>query len=79
MAKDSGKPEGKKAAQGPPGNVVHLPTRCPAEGCGKKPQRAGFCSDHFTWFKEGLISRSGEKAKDFDKKYQAYLRRQKAA
>lgn len=62
-----------------PNNVVSLPTNCPVEGCGKKPQRSLFCAEHFIWFKEGLISRKGEKPKDFDKKYQAFLRKNKAA
>ncbi len=57
-------------------NVVPMAV-CPAEKCGKKATRAEFCNEHFVWFKEGLIARSGEKAKDFDKKYQAYLMRQK--
>lgn len=59
-------------------NVVSL-TVCPVEKCGKKASRAEFCNEHFQWFKEGLIARNGEKPKDFDKKYQAYLLRQKKA
>ncbi|NQZ00632.1 MAG: hypothetical protein HRT45_08190 [Bdellovibrionales bacterium] len=59
------------------GNVVALPTECPAEGCGKKPKRSAFCEEHFVWFKEGLINRKGERPKDFDKKYMAFQMRQK--
>ncbi len=70
MAKDN------KAAAPQGGGVVSL-TLCPVEKCGKKATRAEFCDEHFVWFKEGLINRKGEKAKDFDKKYQAYLMRNK--
>ena len=28
------------------------------------------------WFKAGLVNRRGEKPSDFDKKYQAFLRKQ---
>lgn len=71
MAKPDNQPKTPQPAQ-----VTQLPQRCPADGCGKKPRRAGFCSEHFVWFKEGLIARDGQKAKDFDKKYQAYKRRE---
>lgn len=64
-----------------PGNVVPLQNhQCACEGCKKKPERAGFCTEHYTWFKEGLITLEGYRAKDFDKKYHAFMRRtQKAA
>lgn len=58
-----------------PGQVVQLPSRCPVDSCGKKAQRSKFCNEHFFWFKEGLVNKSGEKPKDFDKKYQAFLHR----
>ncbi|MGE0763847.1 MAG: hypothetical protein AB7N80_11265 [Bdellovibrionales bacterium] len=73
MSKDK-KPAAPQAAN----NVVSL-AMCPAEKCGKKASRAEFCEEHFVWFKEGLINRTGEKAKDFDKKFQAYLMRHKKA
>lgn len=72
MAKDAKNPA---APQGG-GNVLTL-TMCPVEKCGKKASRAEFCDEHFSWFKEGLISRKGEKPKDFDKKFQAFLRHNK--
>ena len=59
-----------------PNNVVEMPKRCPAEECEKKAERSTFCNEHFDWFKAGLISRDGVRPKDFDKKYQAYLRKQ---
>jgi hypothetical protein len=73
MAKDQ---KAAKAEGG--GNVLSLAI-CPFQGCGKKASRSEFCGDHFMWFKEGLISRTGEKPKDFDKKYQAYLARTRKA
>lgn len=77
MAKD----KSKAANPSPPpaNNVIQLPQKCPVEGCSKKPQRSVFCQEHFAWFKEGLINRQGEMPKDFDKKYQTYMRKHKAA
>ncbi len=60
-------------------NVVGIPTRCPVDNCSKKVERAEFCPTHFDWFKEGLVNRKGVKPKDFDKKFQSYLRRHKPA
>lgn len=61
-----------------PSNVVQLNVhKCTAEECKKKPERAGFCSEHYTWFKEGLITMDGYRAKDFDKKYHAFQNRMK--
>ena len=57
-------------------NVVSLPERCPV--CAGKATRSSFCEEHFVWFKEGLINRKGEKPKDFDKKYQAFMRKKAA-
>ncbi len=79
MAKDKSASPGNSAPNPSAGNVVSLPTRCPVEGCGKKPSRMHFCSEHFEWFKMGLVNRQGERPKDFDKKYQAYLRKQEKA
>jgi hypothetical protein len=64
-----------------PTNVVPLKAdKCTAEECKKKPERAGFCNEHYVWFKEGLMTIDGYRARDFDKKYHAWLRRtQKAA
>ncbi len=56
-----------------PNNVIPLAsTKCVAEDCKKKHERAGFCAEHFDWFKAGLITREGLKASDFDKKYYHY-------
>lgn len=78
MAKDKSKAANSPQQSGG-GNVIQLPTECPVEACGKKPRRSVFCEEHFLWFKEGLVSRKGEKPKDFDKKHQAFLKRQKQA
>lgn len=62
-----------------PGQVVSLSAhKCTAENCKAKPDRAGFCGEHYGWFKEGLLTLEGYKAKDFDKKYHAFMRRKAA-
>tara|TARA_Y100000817_G_C16838650_1_gene536958 strand:+ start:739 stop:966 length:228 start_codon:yes stop_codon:yes gene_type:complete len=68
----------KKNPGAPPNNVVALPTRCPVDSCGKKPKKMHFCEEHYEWFKVGLITKKGEKPKDFDKKYAAFKRRKAA-
>lgn len=72
------KPKESKEPQKQPGptNVAELVARCPV--CKGKTHRAGFCNEHFMWFKEGLVNRKGEKPKDFDKKYQSFMRKQAA-
>lgn len=70
MAKD------KTGDQG--GSVVPMGnTNCCVEKCGKKSDRMGFCSEHYGWFKEGLVNKKGQKPTDFDKKYQAFIHRGK--
>lgn len=61
------------------GPAVPNEHKCRAEDCKKKPDRAGFCGEHFMWFKWGLITAEGVKARDFDKKYQGYLKNGKTA
>lgn len=56
-------------------NVVPLVSVCTAEGCKKKPEVAGFCPEHFTWFKEGMITKEGKKPSDFDKKFVSFMKR----
>lgn len=69
-----------KSAKGQNQNqkVKELVERCPVVDCGKSQSRLNFCSEHFTWFKEGLVNKRGEKPSDFDKKYQNYLRKRAA-
>lgn len=63
-----------------PNNVVPISSaKCLAEDCKKSPSKAGFCDHHYEWFKEGLITKEGARAKDFDKKYQQHLSRKKVA
>lgn len=74
--KKSAKPNPAPAQAQGQGQVIPLvATKCTAEGCKAKPDKAGFCGEHFMWFKEGLVTLEGMKAKDFDKKYHAWLRR----
>lgn len=77
--------EKKPAAQpktqvaGLPNNVVQLPVKCLDEECKKRPERAGFCSTHFVWFKEGLLTKEGKRPRDFDKKYISFLQKTQKA
>ncbi len=68
-------PIGSREKQIPPKLTPLHPETCLCEGCKKKISRASFCEEHYIWFKEGLITIDGYKAKDFDKKYQGWLRR----
>jgi hypothetical protein len=45
---------------------------CLAEGCKKATERAEFCATHFSWYKQGLITKTGTKAKDYEKKLRFY-------
>jgi hypothetical protein len=60
-------------------NVTAMGGSCCVEKCTAKGYKMNFCSEHYGWFKEGLVSRKGERPSDFDKKYQAYMMRKKAA
>jgi hypothetical protein len=79
MAKNEENKKSQKPA-GADNKVVSIVVdRCKAEGCKAKSTRAGFCEEHYHWFKEGLITSEGQPAKDFDKKYQIFLRTKKRA
>lgn len=56
-------------------NVSQLPSGCLSDGCKTKVAKAGFCMEHFEWFKEGLITREGRKPSDFEKKFFDFQRR----
>jgi hypothetical protein len=74
MAKDKG------GAPGQGNNVAAIGSAaCCVEKCTKKVDKLNFCTEHYTWFKEGLVSKKGQRPTDFDKKYQAYLLRTKKA
>lgn len=61
-------------------NVVAIAASvCVVEKCGKKSDRMNFCPEHYVWFKEGLVNKKGQRPSDFDKKYQAFVSRKKAA
>ena len=63
-----------------PNNVIPLAAaKCTSQGCKAKPARAGFCNEHFEWFKAGLITRDGAQAMDFDKKYQHFMNAKRKA
>ncbi len=72
------KEKGAAPTQGP-NNVIPLNTTCCVEKCTARVEKMGFCGQHYTWFKEGLVNKKGEKPTDFDKKYQAFVTRKKAA
>lgn len=61
------------ADKAPTSNVVAIAnTKCTAEGCKKNTEKLSFCNEHYAWFKFGLITKSGKRPSDFDKKYTAY-------
>ena len=61
-----------------PNNVVTISLdRCKVDGCKAKSKKAGFCDEHFMWFKEGLVTVEGHQAKDFHKKYQQFMKSHK--
>lgn len=68
------KPKGEAPSDG-----AAVLNRCSVENCKKKAVRMNFCEEHYLWFKEGLVNKEGRKPKDFDKKYQNYLRKNKPA
>lgn len=68
----------QEAQSAPGGNVVAL-GRCAVQGCSKKPELMSFCKEHYDWFKFGLVTKTGERPSDFDKKFIAYQKRQKRA
>ncbi len=68
----------KKGGSEKPTNVIPLRQGCLCEGCKRTPSRAGFCDEHFDWFKAGLITKAGHKAKDFDKKYRSFTHKKVA-
>jgi hypothetical protein len=73
MAKENQKP------QGAPATVLPMSTACCVEKCTSKVEKMSFCKVHYMWFKEGLVNKQGQKPTDFDKKYQAFMLRNKTA
>ncbi len=52
--------------------------KCCYSECRAKEVRAGFCDEHYSWFKAGVLTKDGLKPRDFDKKYLS-MKRRKAA
>ncbi len=73
----SKKQKNEGGGPGPQQNVVSI-DRCKAPDCKSRAKRASFCEEHYKWFKFGLITKSGEKPKDFDKKYLDFQKHQAA-
>lgn len=71
----------KKQNAAPPvlNNVLAMPNRCSVKDCKKSPTLVNFCSEHYEWFKFGMITKNGDKPVDFDKKQQAFMKHKKAA
>lgn len=66
------KPEQKKT-QEQTNNVVALgPTGCKSEGCKKKPEKFGFCLEHYELYMAGVIRGDGKKPIDFEQKLFQY-------
>jgi hypothetical protein len=75
MAKEN---KGQAPAAAGGGNVVQMGSMvCCVEKCSSKVDKMNFCKEHYMWFKEGLVNRQGQKPTDFDKKYQAFMMRNK--
>lgn len=73
-----GKPHSSHSGQKP----AAIKTGCLAEGCKNHDVRALFCEEHFRQFKFGLITKTGQKVSDYERKYehyQNYLRAHKVA
>lgn len=76
---DNKQPNPKVQTQVPQKVISMDDYRCHSEGCKAKSTKAGFCDEHFAWFKAGLITKEGAKAQDFEKKYYQYMASQKKA
>lgn len=64
--------------QAPSDNVAQMPSHCKAEGCKSGSHQMSFCTQHFAWFKFGLVNKQGQKVPDFDKKWDAFQKRKAA-
>jgi len=67
---DVKKPEKKPQDQS---NVVQLGlTGCKSEACKKKPEKFGFCMEHYELYMAGVIRGDGKKPIDFEQKLSHY-------
>jgi hypothetical protein len=73
---DHGHGHKEKAAPPAPkkGGWTPAPDGCNAVGCKSKSARFSFCSEHYEQFKFGLITKKGEPALDYEKKFEQYQR-----
>lgn len=62
------------AAPSAPKGSVNTKLGCLCLTCKEKDSRFNFCDEHFRQFKFGLITKSGEKVLDFEKKFEHYQR-----
>lgn len=65
-------------ASAAPKGAVGTKIGCLCLGCKEKDSRFNFCDEHFRQFKFGLITKTGEKVMDFEKKFDHYQRWLKA-
>jgi hypothetical protein len=64
------------------GKNVGAKVGCHAAGCKEKDHRYNFCDEHFRQFKFGLITKTGERVLDYERKlehYQNWVKAQKVA
>lgn len=76
------KPQGAPSAGGGGKSNVGAKVGCHATGCKDKDVRANFCDEHFRQFKFGLITKTGDRVIDYERKaehYQKWLKAQKVA
>jgi hypothetical protein len=59
--------------------TVTTDEQCKTEGCKHAQVRFTFCSEHYEWFKFGLVTKMGKKVSDFDKKFAHYTAHQTGA
>ncbi len=65
----------KKQSSPPTGGAGS--THCQVEGCKTSPRRFGFCDPHFEHFKFGLIRANGDKALDYERKFEHFMTQKK--
>jgi hypothetical protein len=71
------KPKKDNSSGGGPGiqnNSGSAPVviQCTFKSCKTKPRQFGFCEEHFTQYKFGLINKKGEHVPDYEKKFGHY-------
>jgi hypothetical protein len=54
------------------------PKACKAETCKAKPQKFGFCQDHYELYMAGVIRGDGKKPLDYDEKLSLFRKTNKS-